>query len=191
MVFFWLWTSTETYTIDSPGSQSFRQDVLKLLSLHNHVSQYILNKYICVHTCMYVHMCVYVHTYMTHIWNMTGGPKMEFVYKKLCIYSYMFKLQSSSKHSPFDIIYLTRRFFYCWKQFLNSSILMPFSASAIFYFTSSTLAKHFRLRTFFIGETKMVTQGEIRVNRKDGPLGSCHFWSKTVEHSAWCGQVHL
>ena len=35
---------------------------------------------------------------------------MEFIYKELCVYSYMFKLQSSSKHSPFDAIYLLRLF---------------------------------------------------------------------------------
>ena len=44
----------------------------------------------------------------------------------------MFKLQSPSKHSPFDAIHLSRCFFYCSKQFLSSSILMPFLASAIF-----------------------------------------------------------
>ena len=32
---------------------------------------------------------------------------MGFIYKKLCIYSYMFKLQSPSKSSPFDAIHLT------------------------------------------------------------------------------------
>ena len=77
-------------------------------------------------------------------------PKPEFIYKKLCIYSYMFKLQSPSKYSPFDAIHLLRHFPHCSKQFLNSSILMPFSASAIFCFTSSTSAKRFPLRTFFI-----------------------------------------
>ena len=41
-------------------------------------------------------------------------------------------------------------FFHCSKQFLNLSVSMPFSASAIFCFTSSTLAKCFPLRTFFI-----------------------------------------
>ena len=35
-------------------------------------------------------------------------------------------------------------------QFLNSSILITFSASDIFCFTSSTWRKHFPLRTFFI-----------------------------------------
>ena len=80
-----------------------------------------------------------------------GGytKKPELIYKKLCIYSYMFKLQSPSKYSPFDAIHLLRFFFHCSKQFLNSSILMPFSASAIFCFTYSTLTKHFPLRPFF------------------------------------------
>ena len=40
-----------------------------------------------------------------------GAKKMEFIYKKLCIYSYMFKLQSPSKYSPFDAIHLLRHFF--------------------------------------------------------------------------------
>ena len=41
-----------------------------------------------------------------------GGPqKMEFIYKKLCIHSYVFKLQSPSKYSPFDAIYPPRCFF--------------------------------------------------------------------------------
>ena len=53
-------------------------------------------------------------------------------------------------------------FSHCTKQFLNLLILMPFSASAIFCFTSSTRTKHFPLRTFFIqGEKEKVTWSEI------------------------------
>ena len=38
-------------------------------------------------------------------------PKiLEFMYKKLCIYSYMLKLQSPSKYSPFDAMHLSRHF---------------------------------------------------------------------------------
>ena len=37
---------------------------------------------------------------------MGDPPNPEFNYKKLCIYSYMFKLQSSSKYSPLDAIQL-------------------------------------------------------------------------------------
>ena len=43
----------------------------------------------------------------------------------------MFKLQSPSEYSSLDAIHLSRPFFHYSKQFLNSSILMPFSASAI------------------------------------------------------------
>ena len=121
-----------------------------------------------------------------------GGPQNpEFIYKKFCICSYMFKVQSPSKYSPFDAIHLSRYFCHCSKQFLNSSILMPFSASAFFYFTFSTLAKHFPLGTFFVKENKKKScLGWDQVNRKGGAWESCRFWSQTAEHSSWCGQVH-
>ena len=50
--------------------------------------------------------------------------------------------------------YTYRDSFPCSKQFLNSSILMPFSAVSVFCFTSSTLAKHFPLGTSSSRETK-------------------------------------
>ena len=63
--------------------------------------------------------------------NLWGGTqKMDFIYKKLCICCYMFKLRSPSKYSSFDTIHLSR-LFHCSKQFLNLLILMPFSASAV------------------------------------------------------------
>ena len=81
--------------------------------------------------------------------------------------------------------YITRS-----KQFLNSLILMPFSASVIFCFTSSTSAKHFPLRTFFIwGNKKKCPLGRDWVNRESGAWGHAVFWLKTPEHSAWCEQV--
>ena len=40
------------------------------------------------------------------------------------------------------------------KQFLNSTILMPFSSSAVPFFTSSTWGKCFPLRTFSSGQTR-------------------------------------
>ena len=86
-----------------------------------------------------------------HIWG--GPPGPECIYKKLCIHPCMFKLQSPPKYSPFDAIHLSRSFLHRSKQFLNS-ILMPFSASAVFCFTSSISAKHFHLRTFLIQGNK-------------------------------------
>ena len=62
------------------------------------------------------------------------SPKTEFIYKKLCISSYIFKLQPPSKYSPIDVIIPSRWFFHCSKQFLSLSILMPFNASAIVLF---------------------------------------------------------
>ena len=77
----------------------------------------------------------------------------EFIYKKLYIYSYMFELQSPSKYSPFDAIHLSRCFCPLHKTVFELINLMPFSA-AIFCFTTSTSAKHFPLRTFFIWGNK-------------------------------------
>ena len=105
----------------------------------------------------------------------------------------MFKLQSPSKYSPstpIETIYLLRLFFHCSKQCLSCSTLMPFSASTIFCFTSSKLAKNFPLRTFIIqGNKKIVTWGQDWVIREGGAWAICHFWSKITEHSVPCGQV--
>ena len=39
-----------------------------------------------------------------------GGPQKNRIYLKLCIYSYMFKLHSPSKYSPFDATHPLRLF---------------------------------------------------------------------------------
>ena len=97
------------------------------------------------------------------------------------LYSYMLKLQSLSKYSPSDATHLSRHFFHCSRQFLNLSILMPFSASTVFCFTSSTSAKCFPLRLFFMkGNKREVVQGEIRWIGRVGHAGYCQF---LVKHS--------
>ena len=102
-----------------------------------------VNIYVCAYTHKNAHKYVYTYTYR-------GGPKKLGIYLlKICIYSYMFKLQSSLKYSPCDAIHLSRCVLCSPKRFLNLLILMSISASAIFCFSSSTLAKHFPLRTFF------------------------------------------
>ena len=94
-----------------------------------------------------------------------------------------------------------RHFSHCSKQFLHSSILMPFSASATFCFTSCTLAKCFPLRTFFILGNKKVARGEIRWIGRVGPRGHVVFgqncWTLTVVWAgalvncpSWNGQTH-
>ena len=50
-------------------------------------------------------------------------------------------------------------FSHCSKQFLNSSILMPFSASAVFCFPSFTSAKHFPWMNFSLGKQKESRSG--------------------------------
>ena len=116
-------------------------------------------------------------------WNggCEGGPKKWKLFIKNYVYYYLLNHQSPSKYSPFDAIHLLR-FFPCSKQYLNSLVLMPFSASASKHhlFTSATSGKCFPLRTFPSGETKIkVAWGEIRWIGRVGRR-ACRFWSKTL-----------
>ena len=116
-------------------------------------------------------------------------PKLEFIYKKLCIHIYMFKLQSPSKYSPFGAIHLSRYFFHCSKQFLNLSILMSLSASAIFGFTSFTSAKHFPLKTFFtLGNKPKCHLGEIGWIGMVGHRGHAIFGQKLLNTQCTVGR---
>ena len=132
------------------------------------------------------------------------APWAAYFYKKLFIYSYMFKHQSSSKYLWFDAKYLSRLFFHCLKQFLNSLILMPFSASAIFVlfcFTSFISAKCFPLRTLFIqGNEKKSGPGRDLVNGVVWHRGYAVFGQKMLNpqsdvvrcahnHPSWNGQT--
>ena len=92
-----------------------------------------------------------------------GGhtEKEIYLFKKLHICFYTFKLQSP----PFHAIHLLRCFFHCSKQFLNLSILMPFSASDVFCFTSSTVAKYYP-----------------QVNKEGGAQASC---SSSLVKNSW------
>ena len=67
------------------------------------------------------------------------------------------------------------------KTVLNSLILMPFSASAFFfYFTSSTSAKRFPLRTFFIQGTQKSCSGWNLWIRRMGHGGHAIFGQKLL-----------
>ena len=127
-----------------------------------------------------------------------GGhtEKEIYLFKKLHICFYTFKLQSP----PFHAIHLLRCFFHCSKQFLNLSILMPFSASAGFCFTSSEMAKHFLLRTFFIRGNKKVSwsktgwigrvgHGSHAVLVKNSWMLSVVWAGALVNHPWWNGQT--
>ena len=70
----------------------------------------------------------------------------EFIYKNLCIYSYMFKLQSPSRDSLFDAIHLLRPLPpTAQKQFLNFQILMPFKCFCRFLFHLFNMSKNISL----------------------------------------------
>ena len=103
--------------------------------------------------------------------------------------SYMFKLQSPSKYSPFDLIHVSRLFLHCLKQFLNVSIFMLLRTSTVFCFISSTLAKGFPLRTFFIRGNKNSLLGRDLMNWEGGTWGSCRFLVKNCwTLSTQCGR---
>ena len=70
---------------------------------------------------------------------MRGDPKKWNLFKKLCIYSYMFKWQSPSKYLPFDTIHPSRHFFHCSKQFLNWWIFFSMFKNCIFIFKITLL----------------------------------------------------
>ena len=120
-----------------------------------------------------------------------GGPQNPWnLFIKNCIYSYMFKFQSPSKHSSFDAIHLLRCFF---PPLLKTVFeLVDFDAFYCFHcflFHLFHIGKTFFFEDFFFHPGKQKSHsGRERVNREGGTRGSCHFWSKTAKHSAWCAQ---
>ena len=134
---------------------------------------------------------MYVYTHI-HAYVYKGRHKKWNLFIKNCVFILTClnfgHLQSAlhlTQHTYPDV------FSYCSKQFLHLSILIPFSASAVFGFTCSLSAKCFPLRTSSSRKTKKkVSQGPDQVNRKGGTWGSCHFWSKIAEPSMRCWQVH-
>ena len=125
---------------------------------------------------------------------MRRDPKQtpEFIYKELCIYSYMFQVQSPSKYSPFDAIHLWR-LFPTVQHFLNSPILMPFSASAIFFGGGLFhISKTFLFEDFFHPgkqTNKKVTWGKVEWIGRVGH--GCHggFLAQNCWTLSLCGQV--
>ena len=98
----------------------------------------------------------------------------------------MFKPQSPSKYSPFDAVHPSR-LSHCSREFLNTLILMPFSASAIFCFTSSTSARLFPLRIFFIQGNKK-SLWEIGWTGRVGHGGCAGFGQKLLNTQRGMGR---
>ena len=120
---------------------------------------------------IYIHAHIHIHTY-----TYEGDKQLEFIIK--IVYLFIFTCLNFS-HSALDAIHLLRYFFHCSKQLLNSSVLMPFSALAIIYFTSSTSAKYFPLRTFFIWGNKK-RGGKIGRTGRVGHGGHAVFGQKLL-----------
>ena len=108
----------------------------------------------------------------------------------------------SHLQSTLNLIQYTYWDFFPTAQFFNLLILMPFSASAVFCFTSYTLEKHFSLRTFFIWGNKKRSCSEWDwMNRVGVVRGSVIFGQKLlntqfnvgkhiVSHPSWNRQMH-
>ena len=121
-------------------------------------------------------------------------PKTWHLFIKYCVFI-LTCLNFSHLQSTLHLMqYTYRDIFPLLKTVLNLLILIPFRASAIFCFTSSTSAKCFPLRTFFICENEQtntnVTWGQIGWIGKVGHVHQYVFGQKTDEQSDWCGQVH-
>ena len=120
-----------------------------------------LSKYIHLYMCLSQQIHRHVHT------NMRGRPKkpQNLFIKKLCIYSYIFKSPSPSKHSPSDAIHLSRCFSTAQNSFWTCQfwwllVLLPFFVSLLPH------QKMFPFEDFFHPgkqtNRQKVTQGEIR-----------------------------
>ena len=122
-----------------------------------------------------------------------GGPKNtpEFIYKN-CVFIF----------TCLNFSHL-QRFFHCSEQFLNSSILTPFSASAFFFLLYLFhISKMFPFEDFFfnLGKQKKSLGGEIgwveRVGTRVMPFLVKSCWAlrmvwagALVNHPSWNGQT--
>ena len=120
-----------------------------------------------------------------------GEPPKTNIYKNMCIYSYMFKLQLPSKNSPLDAVHLLRLFSPAqnssWTcQFWCLLVLLPFSVSSLSHQQNVSL-----WGLFFIRGNKRKSQLGLKIRWIGwvGHRGPWYFGSKTTAHSDWCGQV--
>ena len=112
-----------------------------------------------------------------------GGPKKPWNLFIKIVYSYMFKLQSPSKYSPFHAIHLLRRFFHCSKTVFELVDFDAFQCFCHFCSTYSTWAKPFPLRTCFIRKNRKSHQGRYREKGEGGCTCKSPVmkWANTLE----------
>ena len=128
-----------------------------------------------------------------HVTVMRGDPQNWNLFIKNCVFI-LTHLNFSHLQSTLHVMqYIYRDFFSSTQKFLKSFIFMPFSASAVFCFTSSPSAKRFSLKIFFIWGNKQTNKKSHLwhnwVTREGGAWRSCCFLSTAAGHSVQCGQV--
>ena len=118
----------------------------------------------------------------------------------MCIYFYIFKLQSPSKYSPVDAKHLIKTFFPLLETvFELVNFCSSFCAASVFLFHCLHISKSLPFEDFSSRETKKSHSGQDQVNGQGEAHGSCWFLSKTgqhlwagmpINHPSWNGHMH-
>ena len=138
-----------------------------------------------------------------HLWhrvyisNTRGTPKKWNLFFKNCVFI-LTCLNFSHLQITLHVMHNTYQhiFFHCSKLFLNSSILMPFCASAIFCFTSPTEQNISLWGPFFHPGNKTKLLGERSGEEGGWGTGVMPFLVENsdqellVQHSVQCEKVH-
>ena len=120
-----------------------------------------------------------------------GGTQKRNLFIKNCLsictslnFSHLQNILHLMQHTYWDVFPLLKTVFELIDWCLL--VLLPFFVSPLPHQQTFPFGEFFHP-----GETKKSCSGWHQVNRKGGAWGSCHFWSKTVAHSAQRGQVCL
>ena len=133
-----------------------------------------------IHVCAWI--CLAYSKCSINIFKIWGDPQNRNLFIILYVYSYMFKLQSPSKSSPFDAMHLLRptaQNSFRTHQFWCLLVLL------LFCLFVSPVPHWWNVSLWGIPssrETKESHLGQDQVNKEGRALGSCCFWSKTAEH---------
>ena len=126
---------------------------------------------------------IYIYTY-------TRGDPRNRVYLLKIVYLFLL-VWTCLLQSTLHLMQYTYQdiFSNCSKQFWTHGfwcllVLLPFFVSCLPHQQNFSIWGLFSSK-----ETNKSRSGKDRVNREGGAWRSCHFWSKSAEHSAKCGQV--
>ena len=125
------------------------------------------------------------------LWKFTRGePKKTGIYlwKKLCVYPYMFKLQPSSKYSPCAAIHLLRCFSTAPNSFLTRQSGCLLVLLSFFVLPLPRLQNICLWGLFSSRETRKCCWGWDWVNREDGHGGRVVFGQKLLHTQCSAGR---